>query len=791
MSAFPILLGLVLAAPADGEESALEAAGLPATDKALLDFFRKRAQPPPARAAIEQLARALGSANTAEADDAQRELLSIGAPVVPVLREAANRVDAARASRRAKQILQRTEGTQADRLPVEAARLLATRKAPGAAEALLAYLPFADNDTVVDEIVAALTAVGFRDGKVAPALLEALKGRTAFGRAAAARALCKAGGNASWKAVRPLLTDPEPAVRLQVALALADAHDSQAIAVLIECLADGPASLGAQAEEYLTRLAAEWAVHGPRGGDLVSRELRRELWATWWKKTSGELLLRELQSRTLTDEELDRAHALLRKLESEKVEARGTAAQDLVALGPRVSPLLRRAVQQGHPRVGPAAARCLDSIEREFPPIPLPEALFRMLALRRPAGTAAALLAFLPCAEDEEMVDRIERVLGSVGVEDGKAEEALVKALEDRHGIRRAVAAVALWRGHADVLPAVRKVLADKDVEVRRRVAGELASAGDKGAVATLVALLETLPEERAWEIEEQLERLAGDKAPAVITESPVNWKSVAGAWKQWWQGNQDKVVMTGSFAPASSGPLRGFTLLVQPQANSVVELGPDGKQRWALTGLDAPLDAVVLANHHVLVAEQNRVTERDLRGKVVWQKDVPRPLSVQRLPNGNTFMACSNALLLEVDRAGKDVLRASVRAQFDHLAARRLPDGRIVAFDRRNIIQMDKAGREAKRVSVFTGGAGCNEVLDNGHVLSLSPMAGSIEEFDLDGKEVASFALPGARHGFRLPNGHTLVMTTVGNKVVELDKNWKQVKETTLAAPAFRVKRR
>ncbi len=790
MSAFPILLGLLLAAPADGEESALAAAGLPATDKALLNFFRKRAQPPPARAVIEQLARSLGSANAAEADAAQSELLSIGAPVVAVLREVANRVDAARASRRARQILHWIEGPQADRLPVEAARVLAARKTPGTAEALLAYVPFADNDTVVEEIVAALTAVAFRDGKADSALLEALKGRTAFARAAAARALCKAGGNASWKAVRPLLTDPEPAVRLQAALALADAHDSQAIAVLIECLADGPASLGAQAEEYLARLAGEWAVHGPRGGDLISRELRRELWATWWKKTSGELLLRELHSRILTDEELDRAHALLRKLESEKEEARATAARELAALGPRVSPLLRRAVQQGHPRAGPAAARCLDRIEREFPPIPLPEALFDMLALRRPKGTVAALVAFLPCAEDEEMVGRIERVLGSVGVVDGKAEEILVKALEDRYGVRRAAAAVALWQGHADVLPSVRKVLADKDVEVRRRVAGELASAGDKEAVAVLVALLATLPDERAWEIEEQLERLAGDKAPAVITESPVNWKNVADAWKQWWQGNRNKVVMTGAFAPASGGPLRGYTLLVQPQSNSVVELDPDGKQRWALTGLEMPLDAVVLANHHVLVAEQNRVTERDLRGKVVWQKEVPRPFSVQRLRNGNTFIACNN-LIVEINRAGKEILRVALPG--GPVAARRLPDGRIVAFDYRNVIhQLDKVGRKVESVHPnIGGGAGCNEVLDDGHVLVLSPGMGNITEFDMDGKEVGRFDLPGAAHGFRLPNGHTLVMTQMGNKVVELDKNWKQVKETTLAAPAFRVKRR
>ena len=168
-----------------------------------------------------------------------------------------------RDSKRAKQILLMIEGPQADRLPIDAARLLASRKSPGAAEALLGYLPVADNDQVFEEIVSALGSLSFLDGKADPALLAALKSPKAFIRAAAARALCKAGGIPSWKAVRPLLTDSDPAVRFQVAAALADAHDGQAIPVLIECLSDGPPALAAQADEYLARLAGEWTVHGP------------------------------------------------------------------------------------------------------------------------------------------------------------------------------------------------------------------------------------------------------------------------------------------------------------------------------------------------------------------------------------------------------------------------------------------------------------------------------------------------------------------------------------------------
>ena len=127
-------------------------------------------------------------------------------------------------------------------------------------------------------------------------------------------------------------------------------------------------------------------------------------------------------------------------------------------------------------------------------------------------------------------------------------------------------------------------------------------------------------------------------------------------------------------------------------------------------------------------------------------------------------------------------------------VAARRLPDRRIVAFERGSIIQLNEAGREIKRVPAMTsgviGGAGCNEVLDNGHVLVMSPGLGNVTEFDMEGKEVGSFDVPGASHGFRLANGHTLV-TAEGTRYIELDKNWKQIKETMLAEPAFRVKQR
>jgi hypothetical protein len=369
----------------------------------------------------------------------------------------------------------------------------------------------------------------------------------------------------------------------------------------------------------------------------------------------------------------------------------------------------------------------------------------------------------------------------------------VLKALADSSPTRRIAAARALCSvpkpGHLDK---VRRLLEDADPAVRLAVALALTEARDPGALPALASFIAQAPPDLAAQAEDILSRLAGDAGPADLPEGDANRGKRSTAWTAWAQTAKNNPAVLGNLAtaargrvgPASGGSLRGYTLLVQQQENTVTALGPDGKQRWALTGLEAPLDAQVLANRHILVAESNRVTERDMSGTVLWKLDGVSPVSVQRLPNGNTFIPCNDALI-EVDRRGKEVLRVMV-ARF--AAAHRLPDGRIVAFDRNEIIQLDKAGNEVKRSQVNIGGAGCNEVLDNGHVLTLSPGMGNCTEFDQDGNEINHFDAQGASHAFRLPNGHTLV-TIRGTKYVELDKNWQQVKETALTGDAFRVK--
>src|SRR6185437_9378005 len=255
--------------------------------------------------------------------------------------------------------------------------------------ALLNYLPLADDDSVVQEIETALLAVGLRDGKLESALVRSLSDPLPIRRSISARVLCKIGGTPGRTAVRPLLKDARPSVRMQAALGLADTYDAEAVPVLIELVADLPPEGRKQVEAYLTELAGEWAVKTPQGNDTMAGRLRRELWAAWWRSMDGKDLLEEFRSRTLSDEERTRVLELIRKLDDVSPDIRAKAAEDIVTLGTRAAPLLRQIIGQANTRLTAPARQCLTAIERDTAK-PLPDAAARLPALRRPAGAARA-----------------------------------------------------------------------------------------------------------------------------------------------------------------------------------------------------------------------------------------------------------------------------------------------------------------------------------------------------------------------------------------------------------------
>jgi HEAT repeat protein len=790
----PPLQAASAGALADRDEQTLHSAGLVADGPSLLGFFQARARTEASRSQLQHLLRQFAGGSRPERGLATAEFLGLGPLALPTLRQAANDLDHPEVAERAARCLPWLEGPASSRLVMAAAGMLAVRRPEGAAAALLAYLPLADNAEVIQAVTAALTAVAAPDGKPDPALMRGLSDAAGARRAAAGIALCRAAPPASVPAVRNLLKDPSPAVRLRTAMALAEARDAEAIPVLIDLLGDLPAEQRRPIEELLTKLAAEWApvLDFPRE-DEVSRRIRRDAWAAWWRHTDADRLLATLGRHTLTTEKRDQVRRLIARLGNEDFAVRESAAREIVDIGRIALPQLRTASKDRDLEVARRAAELVERIEQE-PTQQLPLAALRLLAVRKPPGAVEALLAYLPCADEDTRIEEVRQALGRLALNDDRLDAALLKALTDRQPLVRATAARALIEGGGPAgRAAARKLLADETPTVRMEVGLALARAREREAMPVVIDLLAVLPPDQAGQVEDALYQLAEDTAPDVsLGETGDERKKCRDAWTAWWKANARGV----DLSRLTDHPMLGYTLICDVGNNRVFEIDRHGKERWAIDNVNQPFDAMILPGKRVLIAEFNnqRVTERDFQGKILWEKRVPgNPSNVQRLPNGNTLVAMNGGPILEVDRTGKEVYTIPTVAG-NVLAAKRSRRGDIFCLTfNGQCLMLDTTG---KQLGNFATGHDANsmggiDLLSNGHILVSWQQVGKVMEFDREGKKVLDRDAPGARTATALPAGHILVASQNNQRVYEMDRTGKIVWEHKFSGHPFRARRR
>jgi hypothetical protein len=628
---------------------------------------------------------------------------------------------------------------------------------------------------------------------------------------------------------RKLLADPSPQARLRGALELSAQFDEQAIGVLIDLLAELPAGDRLKAEQALRQLAGEWSPNPPlRGEDELSRKIRREVWASWWKTVNGPALLAAFRQRTLSAGEAAAARKLIDQLGDESAAKRDKAGADLTALGAKVVGLLRAAKSPDDEHARRVAA-CLQEIARNGGQPRLPLAAPGLLAARKPPGAAAALLAYLPDADNASMKNEITRALTSLVRAADTVDPVVVQALGDALPLRREVAAEALAAaGGANRLAAVRPLLKDAEPGVRLRVAVALANARDRDAVPVLIALLADLPRGQVWEAEDLLQRLAGEKAPKVPYggDDAAARQQFSAAWQAWWKEHGAAVDLAELEKTRASS---GLTVVAESSmgfkkrkgeapTGKVVAVDRTGQVRWQIENLDHPVDVQLLPGERVLVAEYygKRVTERDSRGKILWEASLPTyPVNVQRLANGNTFIVLyglaalggNGQSMMEVDATGKIVATFTGPAGAAGgggirdliTSGYKMPDGKMVCsmYDG-TVIWMDATGKEVKRFTVPQGNGGPGfalstygsiDVTPKGHVL-LAQRDGLVVEYDADGKAVWQAKIDAYR-ATRIANGNTLVATINGG-VVELDPTGRAVWQYTPAGgqQAMRARR-
>jgi HEAT repeat protein len=254
----------------------------------LLEFFRRRVPTEKDQARITELIRQLGSSDFQGREKASHELATLGPVALPELRKAQKGKDA-EVKRRAAECIETIERKASPTVTAAAVRLLKARAPAGATGVLLAFLPHANDDSLEEEIAGALLALGVRDGKVDPLLAAALDDPMPNRRAVAAMILGRYGTADQKEAVRKLLRDPDPRIRLRAAQGLVAAREKDAVPLLVGLLSDGSMDIARQAEDLLTRIAGDKAPKGSLEEDKGARRKYREAWEGWWKSAEAKL----------------------------------------------------------------------------------------------------------------------------------------------------------------------------------------------------------------------------------------------------------------------------------------------------------------------------------------------------------------------------------------------------------------------------------------------------------------------------------------------------------------------
>jgi hypothetical protein len=282
----PSLALLVIAAapPAEPDRArpedtcVLHHAGVRSDGPGLVAFFREQSLTAERRRDIAELVKQLGDDTFEVREKATRALIALESPAVAALQRALKHRDL-EVSRRAKRCLDAFGNISPTELRAAAARVLVVRKPTGAVGVLLDFLPDVADAAEEGRIVAALEALGVREGTVDRALVTALADKVPVRRAVAAEVLAAVGGARDRAAASKLLGDADRAVRLHVAVALACARERDAVPALIDVTADLPPERTAEARELLRTLAGARAPRAaPRGAKY------RDEWNAWWKE---------------------------------------------------------------------------------------------------------------------------------------------------------------------------------------------------------------------------------------------------------------------------------------------------------------------------------------------------------------------------------------------------------------------------------------------------------------------------------------------------------------------------
>ncbi|MBM3994528.1 MAG: hypothetical protein FJ303_10310 [Planctomycetes bacterium] len=754
-----IILSLLVATTAraqtqlEMDEQTLRSSQIPVDGKGLLEFFEKQSPKDGDASRLETLIRKLDSDIYTTREPAKQELISRGALALPFLRTGlASPNMSLEGKKRAAICIEKIEEKRQGVPVTAAARVLAVRKEPRAAEVLFNFLPTIGPDgDAEEEVLACLGRLTITPDKVDPLLLNALKDPLAFRRMVAAYLIGRRAGPQHREQLRSLLNDPDARVVQRV----------------------GEGLFGKRAPQAL--------LEAQTGDEKLLRE-------TLKVEIKDAALLDFFHKRTLSAEDQKRLRGLVRNLGSTFHLTREKATAKILSDG-GISALafLKEAEFDSDVERSRRATVLREKLQMaNNTAVPMAAARFLARALPKkdtsPAEVIRTLLAYVPFAEDEQVEEEILTCMTLLSLREPAIEPELVKALSDPSPARRAAAAFVLGNvGAKEEIARVAALMDDINPIVRLRAAQGMLAARDMRSVPAFIKLVETVPPTYVSHVQDTLNRLGEQKGPTdtIIATSSDSRQQVAKAWTKWLADNKDKIDLT------DLGDRESFLGLVTiceydgqfgNIQGQVSEHSRGGPKRWNFTGVMGAMDAHSLPNGRVLVAENNanKVTERDTKGAIKWEYITPNnPICCQRLPNGNTFIASYN-MVMEIKPDRTQVYRITPGPQFYIFSAHKARNGHIVAITAQGlIIEMEvPSGKQIHTVQTQTLGNWCSvELLPNGNYLVASMNPGTVREIDRKGTEVWSKQINGVFRATRMPNGNILAASMNTRQVVEIER--------------------
>ncbi len=276
--------------------------------------------------------------------------------------------------------------------------------------------------------------------------------------------------------------------------------------------------------------------------------------------------------------------SLIASLQSGKPEEAKAARMQLVEAGPLAANQLAMFLPQNANALDRELRRCIAEIQAAWD---IRNTLLYQAAVRRAlrfpdAPVASFLMKILPMAEGDELETEIWWALEDAVVAVPRVIEVFSDYVKDDFPVRRAAAGFFLCRyGQQAQRDKGGALLNDPDAQVRLRAAQALLGAGSARGIPVLCGLLESDRLPIAWQAEELLRWIAGDKSPKAFRGSGVGeGKQAREQWEKWWDESGKAV----DIAPLLSKPGRPRLFLARsarhfPEGEFL--FGADGTPRW------------------------------------------------------------------------------------------------------------------------------------------------------------------------------------------------------------------